>query len=167
MKRVGLFVLTNIAILVVLFVVAHVLGVANYLDEQGAINFNQLLVFSAILGMGGSFISLAISKWSAKRMTGAQVITQPRNETEQWLVSTVHRMARQSGLGLPEVRLYTNEKMHENLDVYAKLGFEETGRGLDGGYRRVFMRKRLRSFAPWGSRRPRPAGPVVWHLLHP
>jgi heat shock protein HtpX len=112
MKRVALFVLTNIAILVVLFVIASILGVDRYLDEQGMINFNQLLAFSLILGMGGSFISLAISKWSAKRMTGAQVITQPSNETEIWLLRVVEKQAREAGIAMPEVAIYPGEEMN-------------------------------------------------------
>lgn len=112
MKRVGLFVLTNLAIVAVLFIVASLLGVNQYLDEHGAINFEALLVFSFILGMGGSFISLAISKWSAKRMTGAQVITQPRNETEAWLLRVVENQARQAGIKMPEVAIYPGEEMN-------------------------------------------------------
>jgi len=112
MKRVGLFVLTNLAIVAVLFIVASILGVDRYLDEQGGINFQALLIFSFILGMGGSFISLAISKWSAKKMTGAQVITQPRNETEAWLLRVVENQARQCNIAMPEVAIYPGEELN-------------------------------------------------------
>lgn len=106
MKRVFLFLVTNIAILLVLSVTLRLLGVDRLLDESGGLNFNALLVFAAVVGMGGSFISLAISKWMAKRMTGAEVIQQPRNSTESWLLDTVRRHARASGIQMPEVAVY-------------------------------------------------------------
>jgi heat shock protein HtpX len=107
MKRVLLFLGTNIAILVVLSITLRILGVDRILDEQGTgLDMQALLIFSAVLGMGGSFISLAMSKWSAKHMTGAQVIEQPRNETEAWLVDTVARQAQAAGIGMPEVAVY-------------------------------------------------------------
>lgn len=107
MKRIALFLATNIAILLVLSVVLQILGVDRILDEQGVnLNLKSLLIFSAVIGMGGSFISLAMSKWSAKRMTGARVIEQPANEAEAWLVSTVSRQAEVAGIGMPDVALY-------------------------------------------------------------
>lgn len=106
MKRVFLFLVTNIAILLVLSVTLRLLGVDRLLDESGGLNFNALLIFAAVVGMGGSFISLAISKWMAKRMTGAEVIQQPRNSTESWLLDTVRRHARASGIQMPEVAVY-------------------------------------------------------------
>lgn len=112
-KRVALFLATNIAILVVLGVVLRVLGVDNYLDEQNAgINYESLLIFSAVIGFGGSFISLAISKWMAKRATGARVIDQPSNSTESWLLSTVQRQAQQAGIDTPEVAIYDSADMN-------------------------------------------------------
>ncbi|MGH8517869.1 MAG: protease HtpX, partial [Panacagrimonas sp.] len=90
MKRVFLLVATNIAVMLVLSVVASVLGVDRYLTQNG-LNLGALLVFSALFGFGGAFISLAMSKWMAKRSTGAQVITEPRNAAEKWLVDTVQR----------------------------------------------------------------------------
>jgi heat shock protein HtpX len=105
MKRVFLFVLTNIAILIVLSIAVRLLGLDRYLTESG-ISYGGLLVFAAIFGMGGSFISLAISKWSAKRMVGAHVITQPGTPTERWLVETVARQAQAAGIGMPEVAVY-------------------------------------------------------------
>jgi heat shock protein HtpX len=86
MKRVMLFLATNLAILVVLSIVVNVLGLDRYLTAQGG-NLTGLLVFAAIFGFGGAFISLAISKWMAKRAMGVQVIEQPRNQTEAWLVA--------------------------------------------------------------------------------
>jgi len=107
MKRIGLFLLTNIAILVVLSVTLRLLGVERILDQQGVgLDYNALLIFAAVFGMGGAFISLAMSKWTAKRFTGARVITQPRNETEQWLLTTVRRQAQVAGIGMPEVAIY-------------------------------------------------------------
>ncbi len=107
MKRVGLFILTNIAILVVLSVVLRLLGVDSLLAENGSdLNIQALLIFSAVVGMTGSFISLAMSKWSAKRMTGAKVITTPQNKTQQWLLTTVERQASQAGIKMPEVAIY-------------------------------------------------------------
>ncbi|MDH4107185.1 MAG: protease HtpX [Gammaproteobacteria bacterium] len=113
MKRVLLFVATNLAVILVLSVVLRLLGVDRILDESGAgINYEALLVFSAVLGFGGSFISLAISKWMAKFSTGARVITSPANSTETWLVSTVQRLANQAGIGMPEVAVYDSPDMN-------------------------------------------------------
>jgi heat shock protein HtpX len=107
MKRIALFLATNIAILVVLSIVLQLLGVEQILDEQGVdLNYTSLLIFSAVFGMGGSFISLALSKWMAKRMTGAQVISEPRSQTELWLVETVNRLADGAGIGRPEVAIF-------------------------------------------------------------
>jgi heat shock protein HtpX len=107
MKRVFLFLATNIAVLLVLSIVLSLIGFEGILDEQGIdLDLGALLVFAAIFGFGGSFISLAISKWSAKRMTGAKVITQPSNPAETWLFETVRRQAREAGIGMPEVAIY-------------------------------------------------------------
>ena len=107
MKRVFLFLATNIAVLVVLSIALRVLGVDRILDQQGSdLDLRALLIFSAVFGMGGSFISLAMSKWSAKRMTGAQVIEQPRNESEAWLLNIVSGQAREAGIRMPEVAVY-------------------------------------------------------------
>jgi len=107
MKRIMLFLATNIAVIAVLSVVLWLLGVESILDEQGVgLDMEALLVFSAIFGMGGSFISLAISKWMAKRMTGCQVIEEPRGQAEQWLVETVRKHARAAGIGMPEVAVF-------------------------------------------------------------
>lgn len=105
MKRILLFLATNIAVMLVLSVVASVLGVDRFLTANG-LNLPALLAFSAIFGFGGSFISLFMSKWMAKRSTGAVVITQPKNSTEMWLMNTVERQARAAGIGMPEVAVY-------------------------------------------------------------
>ncbi len=105
MKRILLFLITNAAIIVVLSAVFRIFGIEPYLTEQG-INYQSLLIFAAVIGMTGSFISLALSKWTAKRFTGAQVIEQPRNETEQWLLETVKRQAQLAGIGMPDVAIY-------------------------------------------------------------
>jgi heat shock protein HtpX len=103
--RVLLFVLTNFAILIVASVTLRLLGVEPWLDANG-INFNSLLIFGAVLGFGGAFVSLAMSKWMAKRAMNVQLITEPRNEQEAWLVETVRRQAGQAGIGMPEVGIF-------------------------------------------------------------
>jgi heat shock protein HtpX len=105
MKRIFLFLATNIAVLVVLSLVCSIFGVDRFLTRNG-LNLEALLVFSAIFGMGGSFISLAMSKWMAKMSTGAKVIEQPSNSAEAWLLATVEREARSAGIGMPEVAVY-------------------------------------------------------------
>tara|TARA_R110002072_G_scaffold170552_1_gene324065 strand:+ start:33099 stop:33980 length:882 start_codon:yes stop_codon:yes gene_type:complete len=113
MKRIGLFLLTNIAIVLVLSLVLRLLGVERILDESGSgLDLNALLVFSAVIGFGGSFISLAMSKWMAKRSTGAVLITQPRNATEQWLLSTVAEQAKRAGIKMPEVAIFPSQEVN-------------------------------------------------------
>jgi heat shock protein HtpX len=102
MKRILLFLATNFAILIVASVTLRLLGVEPWLNANG-INFQSLLIFGAMLGFGGAFVSLAISKWMAKRMMGVQVIDNPHNEHEAWLLETVRRLAGQAGIGMPEV----------------------------------------------------------------
>lgn len=107
MKRILLFLATNLAIIVVLSITLRLLGFERILDEQGAgLNINSLLLFAAVFGFGGSFMSLAMSKWTAKRFTGAQVIEMPRNAQEHWLVTTVQRQAIMAGIDMPEVAIY-------------------------------------------------------------
>ncbi|MFP4214120.1 MAG: protease HtpX [Desulfohalobiaceae bacterium] len=107
MKRVLLFIGTNIAVLVVLSIVLSLLGVNRILDEQGVgLNLMNLLVFAAVFGFGGAFISLAISKWIAKKMTGAKVIESPRNAAESWLLNTVRNQAHRLGVAMPEVAIF-------------------------------------------------------------
>jgi heat shock protein HtpX len=110
MKRIFLFLATNLAIIVVLSITLRLLGVERILDQQGVgLDLNALLVFAAVFGFGGAFISLAISKWMAKRTTGAKVIEQPANEAERWLVETVRRQAQQAGIGMPEVAVFPSQ----------------------------------------------------------
>ena len=107
MKRILLFLVTNIAVLLVLSVTLRLLGIDRILDAEGVgINFNALLVMAGVIGFGGSFISLLMSKWTAKRATGAHVIEVPANMTERWLFDTVQRQAQRAGIGMPEVAIY-------------------------------------------------------------
>jgi heat shock protein HtpX len=109
MKRILLFLATNIAVLVVLSIVLRLLGVDRILDESGMnLNMVNLLVFAAVFGFGGAFISLAMSKWMAKRMMGAQVITNPQSATETWLVDTVKKHAQMANIGMPEVAIFNS-----------------------------------------------------------
>ena len=105
MKRIVLFLATNFAIILVLSVTARILGVDRFLTANG-LDLGMLLAFSALIGFGGSFISLAMSKSIAKMSTGARVIERPANPTEQWLVDTVARQARAAGIGMPDVAIY-------------------------------------------------------------
>jgi heat shock protein HtpX len=104
-KRIALFLITNLAIVFVLSIVMNLLGVGPMLDQQG-LNMTSLVVFAAVFGFGGSLISLAISKWTAKRLTGARVITSPANELEAWLIDVVRRQALKAGIDMPEVAIY-------------------------------------------------------------
>ena len=106
MKRIVLFLLTNAAVLVVISITLRLLGVDRVLDESGAIKFDSLLIMSMVIGFSGSIISLLMSKWSAKRMVNAQVITSPSDPTERWLLETVTRQAQAAGIGMPEVAIY-------------------------------------------------------------
>ena len=106
MKRIFLFLVTNLAVLFVISITLRLLGVDQILNESGGIDFNALLIMSAVMGFAGSIISLLLSKWSSKRMVGAQVITNPIDPTERWLVETVHRQAQAAGIGMPEVATY-------------------------------------------------------------
>lgn len=113
LKRIALFLATNVAVILVLSIAMRIFGVDSYLAETGSgLNVESLLIFSAIFGFGGALISLAISKWMAKRATGAQVITQARNETESWLLNVVERQARQAGIEMPEVAIYPADDMN-------------------------------------------------------
>ena len=105
MKRVFLFLATNFAVVLLLSMTARILGVDRWLTSNG-LNLGGLLAFAALFGFGGAFISLAMSKWMAKRSTGAMVIENPRDPTERWLVETVRRQAEKAGIGMPEVAIY-------------------------------------------------------------
>ena len=108
MKRILLFVLTNVAIMVVLGITASVLGVNRFLTANG-LDLGMLMGFSLLIGFGGAFISLLMSKPIAKWSTGAQVIKQPSNADEAWLVQTVHQFAERAGIAPPEVAIYEGE----------------------------------------------------------
>jgi heat shock protein HtpX len=106
MKRVFLFLVTNIAVLVVASIVLRLLGVDMYLAQRGMGDMRSLLLFCAVFGMLGSFISLLLSKPMAMRMVGAHVLKEPRGQAEQWLVETVRRQAQAAGIGMPDVAIY-------------------------------------------------------------
>jgi len=108
MKRVILFLATNLAIMLVLSVTASLLGINRYLTANG-LNLGSLLAFAALMGFGGAFISLWLSKPIAKWSTGARVIAQPENSTELWLLNTVAAQAHKAGIAMPEVALYHGE----------------------------------------------------------
>mgnify|MGYP000349933131 FL=1 len=113
MQRIFLFLLTNIAIMVILSVTLRVLGIESLLAENGSdLNLNALVIFSGIFGFGGAFISLAISKWMAKRMTGAIVIESPSNNVEKWLLETVEKQSKIVGIKMPEVAIFPSPQMN-------------------------------------------------------
>lgn len=105
MKRIVLFLVTNLAVMLVLSVALNVLGVNRFMAAEG-LNVGMLVVFSAIVGFAGAFISLLMSKTMAKWSTGARVIDTPQSADEQWLVGTVRRLAEKAGIGMPEVAVY-------------------------------------------------------------
>lgn len=111
MKRILYFLATNLAIMLVLSSVMSILGVQPYLTENG-LDLGNLLAFAAIMGFGGSFISLAISKWSAKRMSGAVVITEASNQTEAWLLKMVRQQADMVGINMPEVAIFNSPEVN-------------------------------------------------------
>jgi heat shock protein HtpX len=112
MKRIGLFLLTNIAVMAVIAISFRILGLDSALNQSGGLDLGRLLVMSAVIGFAGSLVSLAMSKWSALRMVGARVIETPSNAAEQWLVDTVRRQAEQAGIGMPDVAIYDAPEMN-------------------------------------------------------
>jgi len=108
MKRIVLLILTNLAVMIVLSITASILGVDRFLTQNG-LNVASLAIFAGILGFGGAFISLLISKPMAKWTTGAHVIDTPQSGDEQWLVATVRRLAEKAGVGMPEVAIYEGD----------------------------------------------------------
>lgn len=112
MRRIALFIGTNLAVLLLLSIVCHLFGIDQMAASRGYGGMGGLLAFAAVFGMGGAFISLAMSKMIAKWSTGARVITQPQNETERWLVDTVRRHAQNAGIGIPEVAIYDAPEMN-------------------------------------------------------
>jgi heat shock protein HtpX len=109
MMRIVLFLLTNLAVIAVASITLSLLGVGSYLEQGNNLNLNNLLAFCLVFGMAGSFISLLISKWMAKRSMGVQIIEQPQNASEQWLYSTVKELADKAGIGMPEVGIFPSE----------------------------------------------------------
>ena len=112
MRRIALFIGTNLAVLLLLSIVCHLFGIDQMAAARGYGGMGGLLAFAAVFGMGGAFISLAMSKMIARWSTGARVITQPQNETERWLVDTVRRHAQTAGIGMPEVAIYDAPEMN-------------------------------------------------------
>jgi heat shock protein HtpX len=112
MRRIVLFVATNLAVIALLTIVVKLFGIDTYAYRKGGINFSGILVLSAVVGFGGSFISLLISKWVAKWQTKAQVITNPSNPMEAWLVATVRNQAEGAGIKMPEVAIYDAPEMN-------------------------------------------------------
>lgn len=111
MKRIFLFVLTNIAVLLVINITLRLLGVDRWM-EHGGINFGALLVMSAVIGFAGSIISLFMSKWMAKQSVGAQVIIDPFDPTQRWLLDIVRRQAQVAGISMPEVAIYDSDDVN-------------------------------------------------------
>jgi heat shock protein HtpX len=113
MKRIFLFLLTNIAIMLVLSITLRLLGVDSILAENGSdLNIQALVILSGVIGFGGAFISLFISKWMAKRLTGAVVIEQPSSNIEKWLMGTVEKQAGIVGISMPEVAIFPSEQLN-------------------------------------------------------
>jgi len=113
MKRIFLFLVTNIAIMVILSITLRILGVDSLLAQNGSdLNINALVIFSGVFGFGGAFISLAISKWMAKKMTGAVVIDSPSNNIEKWLIETVEKQSKIVGIKMPEVAIFPSGQMN-------------------------------------------------------
>ncbi|WP_026244773.1 protease HtpX [Dasania marina] len=106
MLRIALFLLTNIAVVIVASITLSLLGVGHYLEANGSLNLTSLLIFCLVFGMAGSFVSLLLSKWMAKRAMRVQLITQPRTQEEKWIVDTVARLAKKAGIGMPEVGIF-------------------------------------------------------------
>ncbi len=111
MSRIFYFLLTNLAIVFVLSITMSLFGIGGYLQANG-INYQGLLIFTACFGFGGAFLSLAMSKWTAKKMSGAQVILSPSNEEERWLLDTVSKQAQTAGIGMPEVAIFPSEQLN-------------------------------------------------------
>ena len=112
MLRIVLFIATNLAVMLLLTIIVKLTGLDVYAYRRGGLNLEGLLIMSAVLGMGGSFISLATSKWIAKMSVGAKVIEQPRNPTESWLFDTVRHHAEKAGIGMPEIAIYDAPEMN-------------------------------------------------------
>ena len=137
MKRIFLFLATNIAVLLVLSVSFRLLGIDGLLKANGGLDMNAVMVLAGVIGMGGSFLSLALSKWSAKTMTGAEVIVQPRSPAEVWLVDTVRHHATRAGISMPEVAVYDSPDMNAFATGMSRNhAMVAVSTGLLGGMRR-------------------------------
>lgn len=113
MTRIALFIATNFAVILLISITFQILGIEGLLAENGVdMNLYALLVMSAVIGFGGAFISLAISKWSAKRGMGVQIIENPTHPQEKWLIETVARQAEQAGIGMPEVGIFQSDDVN-------------------------------------------------------
>lgn len=111
MKRIGLFLVTNLAVIVIASITLNILGVGSYLEQSGSdLNLQSLLIFCAVFGFSGALISLFISKWTAKQFTNTEVITTPRNAEEQWLLHTVAQLAQRANIKMPEVGIFPAEQ---------------------------------------------------------
>lgn len=110
MLRIGLFLLTNLAVILVASVTMSLLGVGSYLEANGNLNLNSLLIFCLIFGMAGSFVSLLISKWMAKRSMGVQIINEPSNTEEKWIVDAVAELAKKADIGMLEVGIFRSNQ---------------------------------------------------------
>ena len=106
MMRIVLFLATNLAVIAVASITLSLLGVGSYLEAGNNLNLQNLMAFCLVFGMAGSFVSLLISKWMAKRSMGVQIIDQPQDASEQWLYSTVQELADKAGIGMPEVGVF-------------------------------------------------------------
>lgn len=111
MKRIFLFILTNLAVMLVISIVVNLLGVGNY-RSGGGLNLGALLVFSGVIGFSGAFVSLFLSKWMAKQSMGVQLVTNPVDPTERWLLNTVQAQANAAGIGMPEVGIYDSPEVN-------------------------------------------------------
>lgn len=105
LKRIGLFLLTNIAVLAVITIILNIFDIRPYLTREG-LDYGSLLAYAAVVGFAGSFVSLFMSKWMAKMAFGVEILTTPRNDDEQWLLNTVSELASKAGLGMPSVGIY-------------------------------------------------------------
>lgn len=121
MKRIFLLLVTNLAVLAVLTVVAHLIGLDRWLAVRGS-SLGALLAFAAVFGFGGAFLSLLMSKWMARRAMGVRVITQPATPAEQWLVGVVARLAREAGVGMPEVGVFDSPEPNAFATGYSRDG---------------------------------------------
>ena len=132
MKRIGLFLLTNLAVMAVIAISFRVLGLDTAMQQGGGLNLGALLSMSAIIGFAGSLVSLVMSKWSALRMVGARVIEQPSSPAERWLVDTVRRQADRAGIGMPDVAIFDIKLARGNgIDALAAAKSELPGlRGI-------------------------------------